>query len=65
MQLSSSTACDGSGNGGGSGGSIERRNVPIDDGGCITWGRVIETAAFEAAVMVVLGRLFSWIHGVK
>jgi hypothetical protein len=53
------------GNGGGSGGSIERRNVPIDGGG-IAGGRAIETAAFGAAIiMVVLGRLFSWIHGVK
>jgi hypothetical protein len=52
------------GDGGGNGGSIERRNVPIDGGG-IAGGRAIETAAFGAAVMVVLGCLLNWIHHVE
>jgi hypothetical protein len=46
------------GNGGGNGGSIECRNVPIDGRG-IAGGKAIETAAVGAAVMVVLGRLLN------
>jgi hypothetical protein len=41
------------------------RGVPRwpHNGGGIAGGRAIETVAFGAAVMVVLRRLFNWIHG--
>jgi hypothetical protein len=52
------------GDGGGNEGSIALRIEAVDGRG-IARGRADETAAFGAAVMVVLGRLFSWIHHVS
>jgi hypothetical protein len=52
------------GDGGGNEGSIASRIDTVDGRG-IARGRADKTAAFGAAVMVVLGCLFSLIHGVK